>query len=138
MEKENGFSELENPEKSFDDGGYLERVGKERINALKDFIEELEILVEERAALSKIITEEAEKMKIEIRNFLATNKAYDSEGFKERSGLRQKLVEISELELNEKVNCWRDVAVLKKELRERKREYTEKKERLEMLGQFVG
>ena len=61
----------------------------------------------------------------------------DSEFARERSELRKKKIEISELQLNEKVNCWRDIALLKKEMRESERELNEKKSRSDMLGKIL-
>lgn len=113
-------------------------VGREKINSLKSSISEIEFLIEQREALSKIFSEEIEKIKTNIENFLLKNVAVDSEDFKERSGLRQKQIEVSELELNERVNCWRDVALLKKELREFKKELIEKEERLNMFEEILG
>ncbi len=133
------FSNLEKPEKTANtpEIDSMQKVGKEKINSLKKFIQEIEDLIGEREFLSEQISKEVEKIKNEIQNFLLTTKAIDSEGFKERNGLRQKQVEISELQLNEKVNCWRDVALLKKELRERERELTEKEERMSLLDQIL-
>lgn len=122
----------------YTDGSFLQKVGSERINSLKESVHEIGFLIKEREMLSKTITEEADKIKNSIENFLLTNKASDTDGFRERNGLRQKQIEISELELNEKVNCWRDVALLKKELRERQKELTEKQERMAILGEIGG
>ena len=114
------------------------RVGREKINSLKSSISEIEFLIEQREGLSKVFSEEIEKIKTNIENFLLKNVAVDSEDFKERSGLRQKQIEVSELELNERVNCWRDVALLKKELREFKKELIEKEERVSMFDEILG
>jgi len=56
---------------------------------------------------------------------------------KKKNSLRHKKIEISEMQLNEKVSCWKDVAVLKKELRENERELAEKEERLKTLNKFL-
>jgi len=46
-------------------------------------------------------------------------------------------MEISELQLNEKINCWKDISQLKKELREYERELQEKNERSEALARIM-
>ena len=129
-----GNSAMENP---------MHLVGKEKIEALKNAIEEIKFLVTQRESLSRKITSEVEKIKIDIENFLInstkdlTNVSADSELWKERAGLRQKQVDISELQLTEKVNCWRDVAQLKKELREKQKELSEKEGRVSMLDEIL-
>ena len=133
------FSSLGKPEKtgkSFEEES-LKEIGKEKINSLKNAIQDIEFLIEEREELSKNFSNEIEKIKNEIETFLINNEAEDAEGFKERNGLRQKQVEVSELQLNEKINCWRDVALLKKEMRERQKELSEKQERIAMLEQML-
>lgn len=112
-------------------------IGKEKVDSLKNSIAEIGDAIQEREALSKVISEEVDKIKMTIENFLMQTQAVDAEDFKERTGLRQKQIEISELQLNEKINCWRDVALLKKELRELKKELTEKESRLAMFGKIL-
>ena len=55
----------------------------------------------------------------------------------EKNALRNKKIEISELQLNEKINCWKDIALLKKELRENERELTEKESRLKEINELM-
>lgn len=131
--------EVENPRKSFNISGRdpLQMIGKEKVDSLKNFIKEIEFLIKQRETLSEKISSDVEKIKTDIENFLLTTIAKDSEGFKERNGLRQKQIEISELQLNEKVNCWKDVAQLKRELRERQKELNEKEKKLSMFNQIL-
>ena len=112
-------------------------IGKEKVNSLKNSIKEIEFLIEQREELSKNLSNEVEKIKTDIENFLLKNKPVDAEDFKERNGLRQKQIEVSELQLNEKVTCWKDVALLKKELREAQKELSEKEERMKMFGDIL-
>jgi len=113
------------------------QIGQEKINSLRNSVAEIEYLIEQRESLSKNLSDEVEKIKTSIENFLLKNVAVDSEDFKERSGLRQKQIEIAELQLNERVTCWKDVALLKKELRECKKELSEKEERMKMFGDIL-
>ena len=116
----------------------LQKIGKEKMESLKELIEEVEELIEEREDIAEKNFQECEEIKREINNFLLENKAVDSDDFRERSGLRQKQVEISELQLNEKINCWQDVARLKKELREYQKELSEREGRIDMLNEIMG
>lgn len=114
----------------------FESVGKAKTDSLKETVTEIEKLIKERNNLSNNFIREGEKMKRDIKNFLLENEPKgedDSEFVREKSDLRKKQIEISELQLNEKVNCWRDIALLKKELRDRTKELNEKSSREEIL-----
>lgn len=115
----------------------ISEIGIEKINSLKKLIKEIEGLIESREKLSKEISQEVEKIKAEINNFLLSDTNFDSDDGKERSGLRQKKVEISELQLTERLNCWKDIAVLKKELRDRQKELEDKEERLKTFNKIL-
>ena len=77
----------------------------------------------------------------DIDNFLleveAKNSVAEVDDVREKIALRQKRVELSEVQLNEKVSSWKDVALLKKELREKQRELNEKQGRLDMFGKIL-
>ena len=135
---------MENPEypseNMWNTSEEFDSMGKANIDSLKELVEEIETLMEEREELSESFIKEAEKMKTNINNFLTENAPKgedDSEFARERSELRKKQIDISELQLNEKVGCWRDIALLKKELRENEKELNEKESRAQMLGKIL-
>ena len=124
----NGFSS--------DSSFIMPEVGKERVEALRKSIDEIQELIEGRETLSKRIFSEGEKMKMEITNFLNENRVRDVNDpieTQERSALRQKKIDIAQMQLNEKVACWKDVALLKKELRDKEQELSEKISRMSVL-----
>jgi len=129
---------LEKPRNTSDS---LENIGKEKLDSLKETIEEVEELIISRKKLNKRIFEEAEKEKRDLDNFIlevdAKNSVAEIDDVREKISLRQKRVELSELQLNEKVSSWKDVALLKKELREKQRELNEKQGRLDMFGKIL-
>jgi len=115
-------------------------MGSAKVESLKSLIAEIEEMIKERKILSRRFIKEGEKMKNHIHNFILENAPKgedDSEFTRERSELRKKQMDISELQLNEKVGCWRDIALLKKELRENTLELNEKTSRAEMLGKIL-
>ena len=119
----------------------FESMGKAKVDSLKESVEEIETLIQERQNLSENFVKEGEAMKTKIHNFLLENAPKgedDSEFARERAELRKKQIEISELQLNEHVGCWRDIALLKKELRDRVRELNEKTSRTAILGSILG
>lgn len=118
----------------------FQKVGKEKIDSLKEEIKEIEELIKNRERLSREIFREADKVKMEVNNFLASThptNPMDPQESRDRVTLKQKQVEIAELQLKEKTSCWQDTAQLKKELRERARELTDKKSRLKMLDEIL-
>ena len=115
-------------------------VGKEKIEALKKSIFEIHEMVKGREILSKQIISEGETLKTEIEGYLKENEKVQIGGAditKEKNDLRHKKIGVSELQLNEKISCWKDIALLKKELREYERELTEKEERIKTLNKLM-
>ncbi len=115
-------------------------IGKAKLDSIKDIILEIEGMVGERKTLSNKFINEGENMKTKIHNFLLENAPKgedDSEFARERAELRKKQIEISELQLNEKIGCWRDISLLKKELRENTKELNEKENRTEMFEKIL-
>jgi hypothetical protein len=131
---------MENPvsernSSSFDDS--IGQIGQARIESLKEAVVEIEELIDSREKLSGQIFSDGESMKREITNFLAENAVQNPDDpveAQERSALRRKKIEVCELQLKEKVDCWKDVALLKKEMRENDRELSEREGRIDMLN----
>jgi hypothetical protein len=137
-----GFSELKPLEisgKTFQED--FGEIGKEKIIALKKAVKEINQLIVEREKLSSEIFEEGEKLKVEINNFILENKStiepHFGDSMREKTDLRHKKMEISELQLNEKIECWKDIALLKKELRIYEKELIEKEGRLKILDEIM-
>jgi len=134
---------LEKPEISgFSEEGILDIVGQERITSLKKAISEINKLVDERKKLSLEFIKEGENIKSEISNLILENESTlralgQNEALIEKNALRNKKIEISELQLNEKINCWKDIALLRKELRIYEKELSEKESRIKELNEIL-
>ncbi|MBI2047470.1 hypothetical protein HYT26_04905 [Candidatus Pacearchaeota archaeon] len=119
----------------------LQDIGKDKIEPLKEAIRELESLIESRTKLSKQVLTEAEAIKMDINNFISNTSSgrriEDPAFLRDQLALKQKQVDVSELQLKEKIDCWKDVTNLKKELRERKKELKERESRIEMLNRIM-
>jgi hypothetical protein len=115
----------------------IKDINKGKISSLKESIKEIESMIVRREKVSKELNEEADKIKMQMENLLLSSDLQDSDSVREQLAFRQKQVEISELQLNEKINCWRDIAQLKKELRENQRELSEKQMRVDMLNKIL-
>lgn len=139
----NSLKELERPEiTGFSSKGTLDVVGQERVVSLRKAISEIKQLIEERKKLSLDFIKEGEAIKSEISNLILTNESTlralgQNEALIEKNALRNKKVEISELQLNEKIDCWKDIALLKKELRIYEKELSEKEGRIKELNNIL-
>jgi hypothetical protein len=137
---EDGISKDYKPGNTWNTSEGFDSVGKAKVDSLKERVTEVETMIGERNTLSRRFIKEGEKMKTNINNFLSENAPKgedDSEFTRERAELRKKQIDISELQLNEKIGCWRDIALLKKEMRESMKELNEKESRAEMLGKIL-
>ena len=137
---ENGIPKEYQSENIWNTSGKIDSVGKAKVDSLKDLVIEINDMIKQREVLSRRFVKEGESMKASIHTFLLENAPKgedDSEFTRERAELRKKQMDVSELQLNEKVNCWRDIALLKKELREDTKELSEKESRAEMLGKIL-
>ncbi len=145
LKQENVFSELKLPkiaDLSSEISG-LPEIGLGKVEALKDSIKEINELITGRENLSRNIFRECEKIKTEINNFLLENEGNITSELdqrdlvREKNDLRHKKIGISELQLNEKISSWKDIALLKKESRECERELTEKQERMNTIKEIL-
>ncbi|MDO8516935.1 MAG: hypothetical protein Q7S33_02315 [Nanoarchaeota archaeon] len=125
---------MEYPEKPFEDDSF--QMGKEKVESLRELVVEIEELIKNRESLSKSICNEGEKMKTDLSNFINENKFQDPQNSKERSELRKKQIEISELQLKERVECWKDIALLKRELREHVKDLKDREDRVNSLNKL--
>jgi len=118
----------------------FEDIGKERIASLKASITELNRLIIEREKLSKEIVKEAGALKTEINNFLLENENIeleDHDAMIERNNLRAKKMGVAELQLRERIESWKDIALLKRERRVYEQELSEKENRVKALNKIL-
>jgi len=122
----------------------LSDIGRGKLEALKTSVSEINKMISEREKLSELVFKEAEKMKTEINNFLLENEGNFAADLdprdlvREKNDLRHKKIQVGELQLNEKISAWKDIALLKKELRETERQLTEKQDRLNTMNRILG
>ncbi len=144
LQREISLEQMKIPEISnFSNGNSIISIGQEKIDSLRNSIIEIQKLIEEREQLSENFATDGNEIKLEIDNLLIENEASgknlaaDKDFMIEKNALRNKRVEISELQLNEKINCWKDIALLKKELRQYEMELTEKESRMKEINDLM-
>lgn len=107
-----------------------------KILNIKEVINDIETLIEERKALQKEVFGDVDKIMLNMNNFLSH--AGDKIETTKEAELREKLIDIEAFKLNEKINAFRDIAALKKELRDRMHEYREQEQSANMIEGLLG
>jgi acetate kinase len=106
-----------------------------RLGSIKEVIDDITGLIEERKKLREEIFRDLDNMGLKINNFL--NEKKDNLKPEEEVELRQKVVTIDEAKTQEKLNAWRDISDLKKELREHLKDFKDKKEGFKLLENMI-
>ncbi|MBD3164148.1 hypothetical protein GF323_03040 [Candidatus Woesearchaeota archaeon] len=112
----------------------LDTLSSSRITSLKEAISEIQSQIEFRENLHKEMLDSIEELKSTINNMTPPMTAENAKVIVE---FQKKLVAAEEMKINEKLNCFRDIAQLKKELREWIREFRDKENRASLLGDLL-
>ncbi|MCX6711929.1 MAG: hypothetical protein NT139_02745 [Candidatus Woesearchaeota archaeon] len=107
----------------------------EKIDSIKDTLKEIELLIQQREQLTLDLFKDIDKVKTSIDNIVL--QLGNQTNLKEQMMLKQKQIEIEEFRLQEKVNAWRDIALLKKELRDRVKEVKDRESRVDILDKIL-
>lgn len=110
-------------------------IENKKLASIKEVIEDIENLIEERRKLRDEIFADIDKMILSINNFL--NEKKDNMKPEEIVELKRKTTELEQAKTQEKLNSWKDISNLKKELRDSIREFKEKKEGFTVLESMV-
>lgn len=115
--------------------GVLSGMRSRQVDSLASAISDLDLLISERKALSLELLKDIDKLRIDFGNFML--EAGNSILLPEKLELRKKLLEIEEIRLKEKLDSWRDISALKKELRERQKELSEKEANISAIERIM-
>lgn len=131
--------ELKKLEKSKGADEVLKGLQEGELASLKEAIEDINDLVDKREELHEELDESMNKLAVSTSNFITSLPAgiSNEETIRAQLELKKKLVEIEELKLQEKLNEWRDIAELKRELRARVKEFQEKTMRGDIIDQLL-
>jgi len=131
---------------SFEASDIFQNMSKEKLEPIKEIIEEIEFLISNRTEVHKEMNSSVDKMQLQIDNFLLNlpkiksereNTNLGGELVKAMSEFRKMKIELEQIRLDEKLNYWRDVAQLKRELREYAREFKEKESKSDLLDSLL-
>jgi hypothetical protein len=115
----------------------LDEMNEKRVVALRDAITEIQEQIKFRQKLHEEMMKNLEELKSSINNMIPSIPHPTFEFQKFMVEMRKKLVEADEMKVKEKLDCFRDIAQLKKELREWLREFTEKEKSASFLGELL-
>ena len=113
----------------------LQDIQGAKIMNTKEVIDDIENLISERRDLQKDVFKDVDQIMLNMNNFLAA--AGDKIDEVKQAELKEKLLDIESFKLNEKVNAFRDIAALKKELRERTHEFREQENNASMIDNLL-
>jgi hypothetical protein len=114
----------------------------DRVELIEESISDIKQMIAERGLLHKEIIKSLDSVDMFINNTMPkTNEITFGTMNDSRQKLIQELlkkkIEIDELKTQEKLNFWRDVALLKKELREHMKEYRDMKSKTSMIDNLL-
>ncbi len=115
--------------------GLMKDLTGAKIMSMKEVINDIEVLIDEREVLRKEIFGDADKAFASINNFLSTRSQIDTV---EEVRIREKLLDLETFKMQEKINAFRDIADLKKELRDRMQEFKEQESNATVLDSLLG
>ncbi|MDD5177978.1 MAG: hypothetical protein PHT54_01705 [Candidatus Nanoarchaeia archaeon] len=115
----------------------LKDIQKKDINSLIESQREIAELIEERKKLTKELMNDIDKIVSQINTMTISVSTMDPNASSERLNLLKKKAELEEMKVKEKLECWRDIALLKKELREWSKELREKQSEANMLDKIL-
>ncbi|MBN2458520.1 hypothetical protein JXB31_05305 [Candidatus Woesearchaeota archaeon] len=114
----------------------LKDIQGEKIGSIKRVMEEIDLMINERKQLSVQIVSEINTISTKVDSMLM-EAAHNPENHREMLSLKEKQILIEEAKVRERVECWRDIAGLKRELRERIKEFTDQESKINLLDNII-
>lgn len=129
------YNRLADPNPEFDAEKMLAGLQDIKVSSLREAIDDIKAMVAEREELSEDIFNDIEKMKTDMSNLIfQLNPETDK---LEILNLKKRIFDFEELKAQEKLNNFRDIALLKRELREREKEFRERETRAGVLDELL-
>jgi len=129
------YNKQVDPSPEFDAERMLSGLEDIKVTSLREAIDDIKAMVTEREELSEELFNDLEKMKTDMSNLIfQMNPETDK---LEILNLKKRMFDFDELKTQEKLNNFRDIALLKRELREREKEYRERESRADVLDELL-
>ena len=114
----------------------------DRVKLLQESILDIKEMIQGRQDLHSDIMKSIEKVELFINNNMPSLGSISHEVLVAQKDLIKELlkkkIEMDELKVQENLNVWRDIALLKKELREHMKEYRDMESKSSMIDNILG
>ncbi len=135
--KAGAFSMKYTPKSSSNTDNLIKGVHEDKVESIEEAIRDIKDFMQKRESLHSELMTDLEAMQTFINNNankISGTRILESDLFKE---LTKKRIEIEEIRLAEKVNRWRDIAGLKRELREHLRELRDRQGKMSLFDRIM-
>lgn len=113
---------------------FIASINVDKIENIKEVMDEITTMIAERKDLSSVLIMSCDKVLSSTSSIISR---IPPEALREEIQLHAKVLEIEELKIREKLECWRDVARLKQELREHLAEFRDQESKQNSLSSLL-
>ncbi|MBW2973484.1 hypothetical protein KY346_03775 [Candidatus Woesearchaeota archaeon] len=112
----------------------LEAMQQDKVNLTKEAVMDIQGQIQLREELHSQILSEADKIKTSLSNLILSTSDMEEQ---EKARIRQKQIELDQFKVKEKIDKWKDIAILKRELRDRLKEFKETESKTQMVSELL-
>ena len=105
-----------------------------KVSLTKESVSDIQEQILLREQLHLQILDEMDKIKLQLSNILLSNSEIEEQ---EKARIRQKQVDLEQFKVREKIDKWKDIAILKKELRDRLKEFKETESKTQLMTELL-
>jgi len=134
-------SKIDYKSKDKDVESFFKERQDDQVGLLQESISDIKEMIVDRGTLHKEMMKNFSEVETFINNNMPELSGASTEAIKVRQDLYRELlkkkIEIQELRIEEKLNFWRDKALLKKELREHMKEFRDMESKTSMIDNIL-
>ncbi|MBW3004845.1 hypothetical protein KY310_03355 [Candidatus Woesearchaeota archaeon] len=112
----------------------LNDLQQNKVSLTKESVSDIQEQIILREQLHLQILDEMDKIKLQLSNMLLSSSDIEEQ---EKARIRQKQVDIEQFKIKEKIDKWKDIAILKKELRDRLKEFKETESKTLLMSELL-
>lgn len=112
----------------------LNDLQQNKVSLTKESVSDIQEQILLREQLHLQILDEMDKIKLQLSNILLSNSEIEEQ---EKARIRQKQVDLEQFKVREKIDKWKDIAILKKELRDRLKEFKETESKTQLMTELL-
>ncbi len=113
----------------------------DKVGLIKESITDIHNMIAERGKLHKQLLDSLVEIELFVDNKMPKFESISTNTLPQKSDiikeLLKKKIELQEIKIQEKLNVWRDIALLKKELRDHMKEFRDMESKTNMLDNIL-